>query len=77
MFCSRLNENSRQAKVSKLSLVLWLNENVRSSLSQMSSRYSTKVNREGGSRQATTKPKASIILSHETSLGDKTIRHNP
>ena len=29
MFCSRLNENSRQAKVSKLSLVLWLNENVR------------------------------------------------
>ena len=29
MFCSRLNENSRQAKVSKLSFVLWLNENVR------------------------------------------------
>ena len=29
MFCSRLNENSRQAKVSKLSLVLWINENVR------------------------------------------------
>ena len=29
MFCSRLNENSRQAKVSKLSLVLWLNENIR------------------------------------------------
>ena len=29
MFCSRLNENSRQAKVSQLSLVLWLNENVR------------------------------------------------
>ena len=24
-----------------------------------------------------TKAKASIILCHETSLGDKTIRHNP
>ena len=29
MFCSRLNENSRQAKASELSLVFWLNENVR------------------------------------------------
>ena len=28
MFCSRLNENSRQAKASELSLVFWLNENV-------------------------------------------------
>ena len=76
MFCSRLNENSRQAKVSKLSLVLWLNENVRSSLSQMSIRVQpifNEVNRDRGSRQATTKAKASIILCHETSLGDKTI----
>ena len=29
MFCSRLNENSRQAKASELSLAFWLNENLR------------------------------------------------
>ena len=62
MFCSRLNENSRQAKVSKLSLVLWLNENVRSSLSQMSIRVQpifNEVNRDRGRRQSTdAKPRA-------------------
>ena len=33
--------------------------------------------REGRRRSQPTKPKASIILCHETSLGDKTIRDNP
>ena len=84
MFCSRLNEYSRQAKVSKLSLVLWLNENVRSSLSQMSRDQSCLampsaadiqrkliVTEEDDSHPTTAK--ASITRCHETSLGDKTI----